>query len=60
MTEDYTKELNQKNIREKLNAEKIKLWLPPYTTESGEKGETPQVRLHFIKLFSSPHTTYMT
>ena len=44
MAEKYNKELNQKNIREKLNAEKIKLWLPPYTSENGEKGEIPQVR----------------
>lgn len=42
MAEKYNKELNQKNIREKLNAEKIKLWLPPYTSENGEKGEIPQ------------------
>ncbi|CAH1788889.1 unnamed protein product [Owenia fusiformis] len=29
-------------IRDKLNHEKIKLWLPPYTTELGEKGEIPK------------------
>lgn len=43
MAENYTKELNQKNVREKLNSEKIKLWLPPYTTESDEKGDIPKV-----------------
>ncbi|XP_076088637.1 NEDD8 ultimate buster 1-like [Mytilus galloprovincialis] len=42
MAENYTKELNQKNVREKLNYEKIKLWLPPYTTESDEKGDIPK------------------
>ena len=30
-------------VREKLNAEKVKLWLPPYTTEDGQKGEAPEV-----------------
>lgn len=39
MAESYTQEINQKNVREKLNSDKIKLWLPPYTLESGEKGE---------------------
>lgn len=41
MAESYTKELNQKSVREKLNVDKVKLWLPPYTTENGEKGEIP-------------------
>ncbi|CAC5368288.1 unnamed protein product [Mytilus coruscus] len=42
MAENYTKELNQKNVREKLNSEKIKMWLPPYTTENNEKGDIPK------------------
>ena len=45
MAENYAKELNQKSVREKLNVEKIKLWLPPYTAENGEKGEMPQVHI---------------
>ncbi|XP_057303913.1 NEDD8 ultimate buster 1-like [Hydractinia symbiolongicarpus] len=28
-------------VRSKLNKEKIKLWLPPFTTENGEKGDVP-------------------
>ncbi|KAL3854064.1 hypothetical protein ACJMK2_013345 [Sinanodonta woodiana] len=35
-------EYNQKCVREKLNQDKIKLWLPPYTTNDGQKGEMPQ------------------
>ena len=30
-------------VREKLNQEQIKLWLPPYTTETSEAGDIPQV-----------------
>ncbi|KAK3088676.1 hypothetical protein FSP39_022249 [Pinctada imbricata] len=42
MTDSYPKSLHQQQIRVKLNAEKIKLWLPPYTTDAGEKGESPK------------------
>nr|XP_054760425.1 NEDD8 ultimate buster 1-like [Lytechinus pictus] len=28
-------------VRKRLNAEKIKLWLPPYTLENGQRGEMP-------------------
>ena len=28
-------------LRQCLNRDKIKLWLPPYSTESGEKGDQP-------------------
>lgn len=47
--EDYNQELVLAKIREKLNADKVKLWLPPYTTESQEKGEEP---LALIKRYS--------
>ena len=30
-------------LRQKLNAETVKLWLPPYTTQDGQKGEVPNV-----------------
>lgn len=30
-------------VRSKLNKEKIKLWLPPFTSENGEKGDVPMV-----------------
>lgn len=46
MSEDYTKELYLQQLRDKLNSEKIKLWLPPYTSEEGGKGEIPQVKLN--------------
>ena len=42
--EGYDKELLLAKVREKLNTEKVKLWLPPYTTETQEKGEIPLVR----------------
>lgn len=42
MSEDYTKELHLQQLRDKLNTEKIKLWLSPYTSEDGGKGEIPQ------------------
>ena len=28
-------------LRQCLNRDTVKLWLPPYTTETGEKGEVP-------------------
>ncbi|XP_041374980.1 NEDD8 ultimate buster 1-like [Gigantopelta aegis] len=40
--DDYNKEHHQTLVRNKLNADKIKLWLPPYTTETGGKGLVPQ------------------
>lgn len=30
-------------VKTKLNREKIKLWLPPYTTEESEPGDIPVV-----------------
>ncbi|OWF42022.1 NEDD8 ultimate buster 1-like [Mizuhopecten yessoensis] len=38
---NYAQELHQKRVREKLNDEKIKLWLPPYTKEDGSRGDSP-------------------
>ncbi|XP_055870657.1 NEDD8 ultimate buster 1-like [Biomphalaria glabrata] len=35
-------EFLMKRLRERLNAEKVKLWLPPFTTETKEKGVVPQ------------------
>ena len=32
-----------RQVREQLNKEKVKLWLPPYTTEDVGKGEQPKV-----------------
>ena len=32
-------------VKQKLNAEKVKLWLEPYTTPDGRKGEHPTVEL---------------
>jgi len=32
-------------IRERLRADKVKLWLPPFTTPAGLKGQHPSVRL---------------
>jgi len=37
-------------LREQLNTDKIKLWLPPYTTENRERGENPE---ELIKKYSS-------
>lgn len=34
-------ELLLNRVREKLRSEDVKLWLPPYTTETHEKGEIP-------------------
>jgi len=33
----------QDRIRNKLRADKVKLWLPPFSTEAGLKGEHPAV-----------------
>ncbi|XP_046345858.2 NEDD8 ultimate buster 1-like [Haliotis rufescens] len=40
--DDYVTERHLKLMRERLNAEKIKLWLTPYTLESGERGDVPK------------------
>ena len=43
-----------KRLREKLNQEKIKLWLPPYTTEDHQKGIQPNVKLRkFLILYDA-------
>ncbi|KAK7498565.1 hypothetical protein BaRGS_00010225 [Batillaria attramentaria] len=47
--EGYNQELVLSKIREKLNADKVKLWLPPYTTEEQERGEVP---LEIIKRYA--------
>jgi hypothetical protein len=33
----------REKIRQLLNREKVKLWLPPYTMEDGQKGVYPSV-----------------
>jgi hypothetical protein len=38
----YTSDAREK-VRQLLNREKVKLWLPPYTAEDGQKGEYPNV-----------------
>ncbi|GFR78199.1 NEDD8 ultimate buster 1-like [Elysia marginata] len=38
---DAGRDLLVKQIRDCLNAEKIKLWMPPYTTPDRSKGESP-------------------
>lgn len=40
---NYTKELQLQTIRQKLNADKIKLWLPPYTAADSNQGNIPEV-----------------
>ena len=30
-------------VREQLNKEKVKLWLPPYSSETGTQGNFPEV-----------------
>jgi len=39
MADDMIRE----RIRDKLRADKVKLWLPPFTTDTGIKGEPPTV-----------------
>ena len=49
MAESLIEEEINRQVREQLNKEKVKLWLPPHTKEDGSKGEQPQVlmvRLH--------------
>lgn len=58
MANSLVEEEIQRLVREKLNSEKVKLWLPPYTQEDGSKGEQPQVSfnmscvLGFLSFFS--------
>ena len=33
----------EKQVREQLQKDKIKLWEPPYTTDGGCQGDKPQV-----------------
>ena len=46
MAENLIEEEINRQVREQLNKEKVKLWLPPYTKEDGSKGEQPQVKLY--------------
>ena len=43
MAESLIEEEINRQVREQLNEEKVKLWLPPHTKEDGSKGEQPQV-----------------
>lgn len=38
---DVSRDLLVKQIRDCLNAEKVKLWMPPYTTADKSRGESP-------------------
>ncbi|XP_059173066.1 NEDD8 ultimate buster 1-like isoform X2 [Physella acuta] len=40
--ENFSRDLLLKKLRDRLNSEKIKLWLPPFTTEDKQKGEIPE------------------
>ena len=46
MAENLIEEEINRQVREQLNKEKVKLWLPPYTKEDGSKGEEQQVKLY--------------
>ena len=43
MTDSLMEEEINRQVREQLNKEKIKLWLPPYTKEDGSRGEEHEV-----------------
>ena len=46
MGEESCDGLARERVKTRLNADKIKLWLPPYTEADGLKpGEVPQVRI---------------
>ncbi|KAK3782479.1 hypothetical protein RRG08_008336 [Elysia crispata] len=53
---DVGRDLLVKQIRDFLNAEKVKLWLPPYTTSDKSKGECPDALIvkYSEKLGASP------
>ncbi|XP_025104923.1 NEDD8 ultimate buster 1-like [Pomacea canaliculata] len=40
--DNYGQEVAEAKIREKLNTDKVKLWLPPYTTAENQQGEMPK------------------
>ncbi|CAL1536332.1 unnamed protein product [Lymnaea stagnalis] len=40
--ENLSRDLLLKQLRDHLNNEKIKLWMPPFTNEKREKGEIPE------------------
>ena len=44
MAKNLVEEEIHRQVREQLNKEKVKLWLPPHTKEDGSRGEQPQVR----------------
>lgn len=48
----YEKELQTEKIRKRLNADQIKLWLPPYTTtdKKQDQGNIPEVGIEQITL----------
>jgi hypothetical protein len=53
---NYTKEMQLQTVRQKLNADKIKLWLPPYTAADSNEGHIPEVSLNlFADYYSNIH-----
>jgi len=42
----------RERVRDKLRADKVKLWLPPFTTDAGLKGEHPTVSWELIALLT--------
>ena len=44
MAEDTQKEQVKNILRVKLNEEKVKLWLPPFTDPDAKTGHIPQAR----------------
>ena len=53
MALNFKEEELQSQVKSKLNAEKVKLWLPPHTTDEGHKGEVPQVSVSSITHWGS-------
>lgn len=57
--DNYGQEVAEAKIREKLNTDKVKLWLPPYTTAENQKGEMPKVLTKsFVIWFASQNAWY--
>ena len=48
----YEKELQTEKVRKRLNADQIKLWLPPYTTadKKQDQGNIPEVGIEQTSL----------
>lgn len=56
---NYTKELQTQKVRQRLNADQIKLWLPPYTDSANGKqdqGNIPEAS-SLLKMTTMAMTT---